>query len=107
MVSAAGVPASIHIAAEDAVVLGVVRVEHPVPVGVHGIPCLEDDPEEADGLRLDVTDPGPPIPTGVAGVRAFGVAARFDDPVVLPIDVLPEGVPAVGAAGAEGSGHGR
>lgn len=55
---------------------------------------------EADGLRLDVTDPGAPIPTGAVGVRAFNVAARFDDFVVLPIDALPGAGPPEGSARA-------
>jgi uncharacterized protein len=45
------------------------------------------------GLRLDVVDGGAPIPAGAIGVRTYGLAASFDNVVVVPIGMLPQAVP--------------
>lgn len=42
------------------------------------------DPER--GLRIDFTDKDRPILSGAIGIGAYGVAAQFDNIVVLPVD---------------------
>lgn len=50
---------------------------------------LHPSADKAAGLRIDAVDAGVPILAGAVGVRAFRVAASFDNVVVLPIDTLP------------------